>query len=442
MNIFMDPGVNSVVMREIAKASDQERMRIFSASFVLKIILAVVGSGIVLLVCPYFSTLPGAKPLLSITALILTFDGLREFLASLIRAVELMEWDAGLSILTNVALVVFGFLYLYAERTAKSLAYGYAVGSTIGFTAALLLLRRYLSGVIRNFSFPLVFPLLRSAVPLAVTGALGALSTNADILIISWLRSASDVGVYSAAVRIIQVLYLLPTIFQVATLPIFSKLSASDTSKFGRALEKTICTILLVSIPIAMGGIMLGTGIMTLLFGEPYAGGAASFNILLSTIVIGFPGAVIMNALFAYGAQKPLIVASLIAAVSNVIFDFLLIPRNGIAGSAVATLLAITLSNGYAWYVMKKMVHFEVLKNLQIVIAVSIAVAVATRVLWILRVPVVFDIAAGAAIYLLALWILREPTFRDIRALAHQNAAPAETGSVPNRGLRGTHGRL
>jgi O-antigen/teichoic acid export membrane protein len=281
--------------------------------------------------------------------------------------------------------------------------------------------------VIANFSFRLVFPMLRSALPLAVTGALGVLSTNADILIISWMRSASDVGVYSAAVRIIQVLYLLPTILQVATLPLFSKLAAGETTKFRRALEKTISSIFLVSMPIAAGGIMLGSGIMILFFGQAYAAGAASFNILLSTIVIGFPGSIIMNAIFAYGAQKPLIVASLIAAVSNVILDFLLIPRYGIAGSAVATLLAMTLSNGYAWYVMKKLIHFEVLKRIQIIAGASIAVGVTTKALSLLGVPVVVNIAAGAGVYVFVLWILREPIVRDVWAIAQQNVVPTET---------------
>ena len=420
LNFLMDPGVNAVLTREIVKVPEDEKIKVFSAALALKILLVIVGSGIVIFIGPYFSTLPGARQLLPITGLILTFDTLREFLVSVFRAAERMEWDAAISVLSNLAILSFGLTFLLADRTAKSLAWGYAIGTGIGVIAAIVLLWRYLSGVSLQFSFHLIPVILQSAWPLAITGALGILSTNTDILIISWMRPASDVGVYSAAIRIIQVLYLLPMIVQMTTLPLFSRLAGRDNAAFRRALEQTICSMLLAAVPIAIGGAMLSTAIINLVFGQAFAAGAAAFGLLLVTILVGFPGSVMLNAIFVFNHQKALIVTSVIAGVSNVAFDLLFIPRWGITGSAIATLLSMTLSNGYVWYVTKKAMDFEILRHLKRILAASAAVGVITLTLMHLHVHVVIDIIVGAIVYVFLLWILGEPILRTVRSITHR----------------------
>jgi len=169
--------------------------------------------------------------------------------------------------------------------------------------------------------------IIKTAWPFAVTSALGALLTNTDILVISWMRSASEVGIYSAAIRIVQVLYLVPVIIQLSTLPVFARLAKRDPEKFRFALERTISLIFLVSIPLSLGGMILGGGIMKLVFGSPYAVGGMALSILMLGLSFDYAGGIIGNAIFAYDHQKSLIVCSAIGGVGNVIFDLLLIPH-------------------------------------------------------------------------------------------------------------------
>src|SRR4051812_1089803 len=100
MSLFMDPGINSVLMRDTGRASDGDRRTIFSTTLIIKIALILIGVGIIVFIGPFFSTLPGAKELLPIAALILTFDTFREFLLSFVRGTERMEWDAGIFLFT------------------------------------------------------------------------------------------------------------------------------------------------------------------------------------------------------------------------------------------------------------------------------------------------------------------------------------------------------
>src|SRR5262249_31095325 len=61
--IFIDPGINYVLVRDGAKGSDDERRVLFSTMLAMKAAVIAVSVGVVIWIAPWFSTLPGAKEL-------------------------------------------------------------------------------------------------------------------------------------------------------------------------------------------------------------------------------------------------------------------------------------------------------------------------------------------------------------------------------------------
>ena len=413
--LFVDPGVNAMVMREIPKSNDTDRRHILSTTLVIKIFLVGISGLFIFFVAPYFSTLPGAKALLPIAACIVVFDSFREFFSSFIRARERMEWEAAIFLTTNAVIVVAGFLFLWYSKTAVAFGWSYVPGVLVGAILGGYILRDYLKNIFSYFSLKLIKPIVTSAWPFAVTGGLGFLLTNADVLIISWLKTASDVGIYGAAIRIIQIFYLVPMIFQFSTLPLLARLAANrDTEKFRNALERVVSVIFVASIPLAIGGFVVGTEVMRLVFGAAYASGGLSLKILMLTMLVDFPAAVISNAIFAYDHQKSLIVASAIGGVGNVILDIALIPHFGIAGSAIATLIAQIASNAYLWSAMKKINYFEVLPKLGKVALAGILMGLASFALLAIHTEIIVNILISTVIYFGLLVLFREHLLKDI----------------------------
>ncbi len=310
---FADPGVNAVIMRETPKTDEDGKRTILATTAVIKFFMLVISAFIVLFIAPIFSTLPGAKALMPIVTLIIIFDTIREFCSSFIRAKEKMEQEAVIYLLTNVAIVIAGFIFLSVSPTAQSFGWGYVAGTAIGAIIALAVLRSQLKNIFSYFSSKLVKPIFSSAWPFAITGVLGLLFTNTDVIIISWMRSASDVGIYSAAIRIIQLFYLIPMILQYSTLPILARLANRDNQTFRSALERTLGLAFLASVPLALGGAILGTQIMTLVFGGDYAYGGLSFKILMISMLVDYSAMIISGAIFSYNHQKSLIITSLYA---------------------------------------------------------------------------------------------------------------------------------
>lgn len=417
LTLFMDPGINGILMRDAARADEEEKRRIFGTMLAMKLVLLLIGVSVIIFIAPLFSTLPGAKLLLPIVALVLAFDTIREFFFSLIRAMEKMQWEAAIFLLTNLGIVVFGFIFLYLSATARSFAWGYVAGDAIGTVAALITLRKYFKNVFSYFSGKMVLPILKAAWPFAISGALGMLFTNTDILIISWMGSASDVGIYSAAIRVIQTLYLIPGIIQFTTLPVLARLAKKDDPKFRIVLERTLVVIFLASVPLAIGGIIFGTSIMGLVFGAPYRAGGLAFKILIGTLIFDFPAAIIINALFAYDHQKSLVVSSALGGTINVGLDLLLIPIFGIAGSAAATLIAQIVNNWYLWHSMKKVNYFSVLARLTKIIMAGIIMGVFGYALMLVGVNTFVNIVLCMIIYFLALVIIKEPVIKELKLI-------------------------
>jgi len=414
LTFFVDPGLNVLLIRAGAKEGEDYRIKLVSTTLYIKLALVACAVLFVLLAGPFFSTLPGAKALLPIVALIIIGDTLREFFSSLMLAKEKMERGAVVFLFTNLAIVIAGSTALFLWPSALVFGWAYAIGTTLGALAAAWVARPYVTKIFSSFTPELLKSIFNSAWPFAVTGTLGILLTNTDILILSWLRSASDVGIYSAVVRIIQVLYLFPVILQYSTLPLLSRLAHADAKRFRETFERILGIIFMVSIPLALGGIILSMQIIHTLYGAAYAAGATSLMLLMVSTLVDYPGGVISLAVFAYDRQKILINASIIGGIANIAFDLLLIPHFGIVGSAMATLLAQVLNNSYLWYAMKKINRFAVLPKLKKITAAALGMAAVTVLLLILHTGLVLTIVLSMAAYAGLLLLLREPLVRAV----------------------------
>ena len=406
--IFSDIGLGPILTRETAKKTLPREY--FSTTLTIKFALVSFSVLLVIFVAPFFTKIPEAINLLPIVALLIFFDSLRDFSYSLTRAWEKMEWEALISIFTNVAITVLGILILLLWPTNKNLVIGYTLGSALGLMASIFVLRRrFLQGFKFIFNKNLAKKILQEAWPFALLGFLGGIMINTDTLMLGWMKTASDLGYYAAAQRPVQFLYLIPAIIATAVFPTFSRLAGKDNNKFRSLLEKSIRSSLLFAIPITLGGLILAPQIISLLFGNSYLPATTAFIFLLLTILLTFPGTLIGNAIFAHNKQQQFIGYLALGALGNVVFNAVLIPPFGISGAAFATILAQTLAIGFNWKNMKKINNFQTLKYLPRIVLAGLLMTGLVFILKIWGVNIIINILIAAPFYFLCLYWLKEP---------------------------------
>lgn len=413
--IFADIGINSILTREVAKKPDKEK-EYFATAFVMKSVLLIGTALLVLFVAPHFSKIENALPLFPLVALLVIFDNFRDFSFSFFRAKEKMEIEAAVFIAMNVAITVFGFVALSFMKTSMAIMIAYVGSAGVAALSTAIILRRELLGVVKNFAVKLMREIGSAALPIALLGALGSFMLNTDMIMLGWWRTAEEIGYYSSAQKIVQVFYTLPAILASGIFPALSRfIGLGDREKEKSLVEKSISIVFLAAIPLTVGGIVLAEPIIRFLYGGEYAPAADAFRIIIATTLLIFPGTLIGNLVLAHNKQKELrfFVAIASASVANILFNALLIPKIGIIGAAVATVVAQSISNGFVWRMIKSVSPFSTFKYLKKIILSSVIMGAVSFALNALGVHVLAVIFVSFVVYLVSLVLLKERLIND-----------------------------
>ena len=348
LTIFSDIGINALIIRQSAQEPELKSQYLATAFFCKLGLLAMLITS-VLAILPYITKIPEAKVIIPILIFVFAFDTLRDLGAALSRAMEKMQIEAGLQIFTNFAIAALGLIFLYNLRTSQSLAIGYALGSFLGLIAASYALRSYYGNLFKNFNKNLIVPIFKTAWPFGLLSIMGIIMLNTDIIMLGWLTTPSDVGYYAAAQKLIQLLYVLPTLISISLFPALARILTKSKEQAAIILGKALTIIIILAIPIALLGVIFADFIINLVFGSAYLPAVNSFRILMLSILIVYPSSLLGQAIFAYDRQKAFIGLVVWSALGNVIFNFLLIPKFGIAGAAIATVIVQITTNAYLW---------------------------------------------------------------------------------------------
>ena len=413
LTIFSDLGITGLLTREGSKHPEL-RAKYLATAFFTKLMLMVTGAAVFLIITRSFIDNIEVLALLPVVVILTAIDGLHDLSNGMARAVQRMELEAWANIMTNLGILIFGFTALFLYGNSFALAIGYTVGSSIGLAAIIITLRKYFVGLLKNFSFSFIKPMIAKAWPFGLAGLMGAIMINTDIVMLSSFRSIEEVGFYSAAQRIILLLYILPGLLVVPLFPVLSKL-LSEPERFRAIVSKGLRVLLIMALPLTAGGIILGGGIIELIYGKEYLQATLSFQIMAITALTTFPAILIGNAIYATDRMRVLITYAIIGIFGNVFLNLLLIPPLGMVGVAIATVLVQFIGNTYAFIKMREFIDVsKIIKFIQPIFAVAAMIGV---ILILKFLPVIMLVAIGGITYFAVLWLAKEPSLLEIKSI-------------------------
>jgi len=343
------------------------------------------------------------------------FDSFRRFGTSLFRAREKMENEAFINILTQIVIVVGGFVALYFAKTPESLATAYALGAGIGLLIAAYFLKDNLKQLFSGFDRTLVPKIVKAAWPLSLAAIFGMLLVNIDTVMIGWFRTAESVGYYSAAQKPIALLYILPTLIVGGFFPALARFAKKNDLQFRKVFEKALGLIAAIGFPVA-AGIMLTSGeIVELVYGAGYLASSAPFRILAITVLTAFPISIIIHGVFAYNKQSSLVPLWIAGAVLNIALNLFLIPRSGITGAAWASVITQLIINSLIWMRMRKINEFKILDKLPPILLATLMMTVAVIIAKLISLHIFIIIPLGALTYLASLRFSGVNIFADLK---------------------------
>jgi len=180
-----------------------------------------------------------------------------------------------------------------------------------------------------------------------VTGAIPIVNTlyaRADMFLLSSLASWSDVGLYSAALRLVDLARTLPPAYARALYPVLARLAAPGQHEhFTAEARRALRRVTIVSVPIALCLSGLAVPLMRLLFGAQLVAAAGVLEVLAWALVPLALAVTLAQMLFAANRQDIDLQVNVAGTVASVAGCALLIPPLGAVGAAIAVVVATTI---------------------------------------------------------------------------------------------------
>lgn len=424
---FPNLGIEELLTRDIAKHADK-RSEYFTTGFWLGMFFLFLASVLTIVAAPSLVTIASVRHLIPLAVLLMIFDHAGMLVLSYVRGIQKMQWEALIVIMGNLTMALAGFFILFQQPSDKNLLLAYILGSAVAFFTSIIVGKKIVRKIFRDFRQAIALEMLHNCWPLAVSGAFG-LMFGLDIFMLGWWRTTTEIGFYAAGQRIVQILYILPMTLTTAMLPALAAIAKNnDRQKEKTAIEKSMAAIFMITLPIIVGGIILSQPIMEFIYGDPYLPGVMAFQILLFNLLPIAPGMLISNLVLAHNQQKKIVKYAVVASLSNIFLNVLWIPRWGISGAAFATLIAQTILVGFTWWQIKKISDFDAIPHLKNICISSMAMGVPCFFLKTIGLPIVANILISISIYFSLLWIMKEKTVRDFFALLRSSPAKDVSG--------------
>ncbi|RMF77730.1 MAG: flippase [Chloroflexi bacterium] len=188
----------------------------------------------------------------------------------------------------------------------------------------------------------ILVPLIVNSAPLALSAFLVQAYGQADKLMTTRFIGEVGTGNLTAAFVIIAgMIELLSTTVLVATFPMMSRAYGDGHNPlFGFMVEKMAFFTIVISLPITLVLSLFAADITVPLFGEDFAQTADVLRILVWYAMVTMVANVFAQALMVQNQQRRLLMIRATGLAVNITLNALLLPRIGVRGAAIATVVA------------------------------------------------------------------------------------------------------
>ncbi len=357
-----DMGLGLFLAREIAR-SDVPPPRLIGQ--VLSIKAALAGVYLVLMVAltwwhfvdPYarFELVPRHHA--SAVAFTIALCGISSLAASSIeaicqvfRGIQRLELEArsGSFFAAAQLVLVFGALQLMhvadphgAEKSIAMvvIALAMTIASGLGLYQTIRLMMQVVTPEF-SWSRDMLSRFRREVLPLGVAIVASLIYFKIDVPMIKALTPKGgdeEVGIYSAAYKILENMSVVPSVLLAATFPALSQTVLSDPRAAVRLHRNTLIVLIVAGLA---GGVVLLTlprFIISVLYGKEFEASAAVMQALAPSVILTFVNYLETHMLIALGLVKAQMAFAIALIAVNVSANWILIPRYGGVGAAIGT---------------------------------------------------------------------------------------------------------
>lgn len=332
-------GLWSFTIREIG-ADRSRAATIFFHGCLVSLAMSIFASGGLYIVS--LDTSPEVRLGMLIMCAALWPAGISTFADSVFLAFERATYVAVAMLGEEVLLTIVAFGLLWFGYPLTMAITAVAGARIIGAVVRTVLARGMAGPIAWRIDWKVVWHLLRHAPVFLSTSMLWTLFWRMDVIMLSRLSTPEQVGLYTAALRVVTTLQEVPKAITVTLFPRFASLYVSSRAEFQRLYVQTGKYLLAFAVVSCIGVTTIGGLVLTWLFSERFAGATPILNLAVWSLIPFSITNLFGNMLISSHNQTADMVINALSLVINIAFNALLIPPYGALGAAGANLASVT----------------------------------------------------------------------------------------------------
>jgi len=331
------------------------------------------------------------------------------------------------SFIGNLSRILIQVVAVFLGFGLAGLAGGFVAGIVLG---AIVQIRFFDLRLVR-FTWRHIKSLSTFAFWVFLTSSGALLYSYSDRVIIGYYLTNADVGVYQIVWQITMVAGFITFALNSTLWPKVSRWGKSgEIGLIEESLSRAFSYSLILAVPIAAGGILLGDRLLYFLYGAEFERGYTTLMILAIVQIVNIFQIFFTSYLGALDRQKEAFKVTAAGGAANILLNILLIPVIGIAGAAIATLMTMALNAVLARGLLSEMITIRLEWNsvwniIKATVVMSLFVGgyrifVPLSSLWLTLIPVVL----GGVVYGILILKFDKGICGELKGIARQMNVP------------------
>ena len=416
--VFTDIGLQALMIREIARDKASAAKYLGNVA-VVKVLLGILTFGVMALVINLLDYPQQTVNMVYLLGLAVVLNAFSLMFYAVFFAYERMEFQALGQVLGGAILLAGAFWAISHDYSIAGFALFYAIASlvTLGYSLAISAWKFTLPRIEVDLGF--WKRTFRETWTFGLAALFAGFFYYIDSVMLSLIKGEEAVGWYSAAYRLISVLYFIPMAYFSSIFPLMSRLHITSKELQRFTNERSFKYMLILGIPIGVGTTILANKIVLLIFGLGYVNSITPLQILVWAIVFAFVSGVFTQSFASANKQIVVTIVVTICAAVNVILDIILIPRYGVTGASVSALATQSLVF-VMYYVWGLRTGYSIPVRNLIGTATRVFIASAIMCIFVLYLRNFYILAlipASVLLYFVVLYIIRGIDKEDLSLL-------------------------
>jgi O-antigen/teichoic acid export membrane protein len=211
-----------------------------------------------------------------------------------------------------------------------------------------------LPNFLRYFKLDLAKRLLTDSFPLLLGSIAVMIYMRIDQVMIKNMLGDRDLGLYSAAVKIVEVWYIIPMVITRSLFPAIVNAKRMNEELYYKRLQQLLFFLIWLAIPLVLLLTILAKHIVLFLYGESFAEASKILSISIWGLLFTFIGVGTSQWLIAENLQNFSFYRTLYGAITNILLNFILIPTFGIVGASIAAVVSYSIAAYFSLFFNKK----------------------------------------------------------------------------------------